>query len=413
MSIDEITVIERILYQSRLNYVLNTFPIVEYFWPNPYRTGWVSSIFFLNRYFTILGHIPIIIGLIPNKSCEVGTAILRNIACVGLITMPPIPSLKMHSWKTHHYKGYFGMALQLLVAVIALCSMRIYALYNKNNHILLALAALAGASIIVGFIAIATESDDVVIRVPPPIMPICHLSLGLSDEGTLRPVLSIAWGGLLAFDVTVFVLTLCKAVKMGHNTPLIRILVRDAGSSLPHLSSTLISRLMLRLRSDGIQRGHHSLGTVETVDAHFNSSLSELSSLWFPTNTTSHSAVLVLSRTLEGLDTSVAVHTLATSSQASRVVKLLQVTLRSIHVPASDTNATQKEPTTGVAASSFSCVLENKWFIALATYLVPHSLPHSESALDLRPIATFFFVPLDLPRSLGLQSAPSAGSVSS
>ncbi|KAH9039464.1 hypothetical protein EDB83DRAFT_1718881 [Lactarius deliciosus] len=304
-SIDEITFIERNLYQNRLNYVLNTFPVailyydyaltlsreVEYFWPNPYRTGWVSSIFFLNRYFSILGHIPIIIGLIPNKSCE-----------------------PQNAWQTHNYKGYFGMALQLLVAV--LCSMRVYALYNKNNRILLALAALAGASII---IAIATESDDVVTRVPPPLMPICHLSLGLSDEG--GRFLCIAWGGLLAFDVTVFVLTLYKAAKMGYNTPLIQILVRDGSlyfvalflvnlaniltlyfaptllknSATPLtnvLSSTLISRFMLRLRSDRIQRGHHSLGTVETMEARFSSSLSELSSFWFPTNTTtpSHSA---------------------------------------------------------------------------------------------------------------------------
>ncbi len=44
---------------------------------------------------------------------------------------------------------------------------------------------------------------------------------------TLRAVLSIAWGGLLAFDVAVFLLTLYKAVKVGCNTPLIQILVRD------------------------------------------------------------------------------------------------------------------------------------------------------------------------------------------
>lgn len=135
----------------------------------------------------------------------------------------------------------------------------------------------------------------------------------------LRAVLCIAWGGLLAFDVTVFVLTLYKAAKMGYNTPLIQILVRDGSlyfvvlflvnlaniltlhfaptllknSATPLtnvLSSTLISRLMLRLRSDRIQRGHHSLGTVQTMDARFSSSLPELNSFWFPTNTTTHSA---------------------------------------------------------------------------------------------------------------------------
>ncbi|KAI9443987.1 hypothetical protein H4582DRAFT_2095344 [Lactarius indigo] len=302
LSVDDITVIERHLF---LNYAFNTFPVailyydyvltlsreVEYFWPNPYRTGWVSSVFFLNRYAAIFGYIPIVMSLIPNTSCK-----------------PP------NAWKTHHYKGYLSMVLQLLVAV--LCSMRVYALYNKNNRILSALATLAGASIVVGFIAIATESDDVVTRIPPPIIPICHLSLGLSDEG--GSFLSIAWGGLLAFDVAVFVLTLYKAVKMGYNTPLIQIFVRDgslyfvtlffvnlaniltiqfAPTLLKNsvnpltnvLSATLISRLMLRLRSDRIQRGHHSLNTVATVDARFNSSLSELSSFWSPTNTTVHS----------------------------------------------------------------------------------------------------------------------------
>ncbi|KAH9059741.1 hypothetical protein EDB87DRAFT_735933 [Lactarius vividus] len=269
-SADEIIVIERHLF---LNYVFNTFPVailyydyaltlsreVEYFWPNPYRTGWVSSIFFLNRYFAIFGHIPIVINLIPDTSCE-----------------------PQNAWKMHHYKGYFSMVVQLLVAV--LCSMRVYALYNKNNRILLSLVALAGASIIVGFVAIATESDDVVTRVPPPMTPICHPSLGLSEEG--GSFLSIAWSGLLAFDVAVFVLTLYKAVKVGYNIPLVQILVRDGSlyfvvlsivnlaniltlqfaptllknSVIPltntfSLSATLISRLMLRLRSDRIQRG--------------------------------------------------------------------------------------------------------------------------------------------------------------
>ena len=44
---------------------------------------------------------------------------------------------------------------------------------------------------------------------------------------TLRAGLSIAWGGLLAFDVAVFVLTLHKATRVGYNIPLIQIMVRD------------------------------------------------------------------------------------------------------------------------------------------------------------------------------------------
>lgn len=44
---------------------------------------------------------------------------------------------------------------------------------------------------------------------------------------TLWAVLSVAWGIILAFDATVFVLTLYKAKQVGYNTPLIQTLVRD------------------------------------------------------------------------------------------------------------------------------------------------------------------------------------------
>jgi hypothetical protein len=45
-------------------------------------------------------------------------------------------------------------------------------------------------------------------------------------------VLSIAWGILLAFDVSVFALTIYKATTVGYNAPLIQILVRD-GEQIP------------------------------------------------------------------------------------------------------------------------------------------------------------------------------------
>ncbi|KAN0136075.1 hypothetical protein V8E53_005935 [Lactarius tabidus] len=295
--------------QLHLNYVLTSFPLailyydyaltfareVEYFWPNPYRSGsWVSAVFFLNRYIAILGHIPILVSLIPGKSCE-----------------------PQNAWQAHHYSGYFGMFLQLLVAVLS--TMRVYALYNKNNLVLLVLTALAVSSVVVGFIAIATESGDMVIRPLPPVTPVCHTSLGLSDEG--GRFLSTAWGILLVFDVTVFGLTLYKATKVGYNIPLIQRLVRDGSlyfvvlffvnlaniltlqlaptllknSATPLtnvLSVTLISRLMLRLRSDRTQLGHHhhSRRTGRTTDSRFNSSLSEPSSFWFPTIMTTHSS---------------------------------------------------------------------------------------------------------------------------
>ncbi|KAF8256888.1 hypothetical protein EI94DRAFT_1762127 [Lactarius quietus] len=268
------------------DYVLTFSREVKYFWPNTSRRGsWVSVIFFLNRYFAILGHIPIFISLMPSKSCEVA----------------------------HHYSGYFGWPSNFLLLVM-LCTMRVYALYNKNNFILLVLAAIAVASLTVGFIAITTESGDVLIHTAPPLKAVCHISLGLSDEG--GRFLSAAWGVLLVFDVAVFVLTLYRATKVGYNVPLVQVinadpswttsvlffvnlaniltlqtLLKNSATPLTNvLSVTLISRLMLRLRSDRVQLRHHSREPGRTMNSRFNSSLSETNSFWFPTIMTTHSS---------------------------------------------------------------------------------------------------------------------------
>ena len=40
-------------------------------------------------------------------------------------------------------------------------------------------------------------------------------------------VLSIAWSGIMLFDIIVFVLTIYKATKVGYKAPLIQIVIRD------------------------------------------------------------------------------------------------------------------------------------------------------------------------------------------
>jgi hypothetical protein len=40
-------------------------------------------------------------------------------------------------------------------------------------------------------------------------------------------VLSIAWSGIMLFDIIVFALTIYKATKVGYNVPLIQIVIRD------------------------------------------------------------------------------------------------------------------------------------------------------------------------------------------
>jgi len=49
------------------DYALTFSREVEFFWPHENRVGWISSLFFLNRYVAIFGHIPIVLRLIPGS----------------------------------------------------------------------------------------------------------------------------------------------------------------------------------------------------------------------------------------------------------------------------------------------------------------------------------------------------------
>jgi Family of unknown function (DUF6533) len=59
-----LTVFSVILYYD---YALTFSREVEFFWPHENRVGWVSSLYFLNRYVAIFGHIPIVLRLIPGS----------------------------------------------------------------------------------------------------------------------------------------------------------------------------------------------------------------------------------------------------------------------------------------------------------------------------------------------------------
>jgi hypothetical protein len=49
------------------DYTLTFSREVEFFWPRKNRVGWVSSIYFLNRYVAIFGYIPIVLRVIPGS----------------------------------------------------------------------------------------------------------------------------------------------------------------------------------------------------------------------------------------------------------------------------------------------------------------------------------------------------------
>ncbi|KAF8466479.1 hypothetical protein DFH94DRAFT_780937 [Russula ochroleuca] len=234
---------------------------VESFWPHRNRLGFVSSVYFLNRYVAVFGHIPIVLKLLVLESFFINERCRRM----------------------HQYIGYLGMVLQFLVAKLVA---QVYALYNKNRCIFTGLIALMIASIAVGIVAISTELEDA----PAP-APGCNFDLGLSNEG--GRLLSFAWSGIMTFDIIVFALTVYKGIRFGYKVPLIQVLIRDVCPSASFtwsigtshtpefpqtllknfctpftnvLSTTLVSRTMLRLRSDDNQRHRDLRVTEQTTD---------------------------------------------------------------------------------------------------------------------------------------------------
>jgi hypothetical protein len=67
-----------------------------------------------------------------------------------------------------------------------------------------------------GIVLAVVVSTKLLLRVNMSIMPYLILA-----------VLSIAWSGIMLFDIIVFVLTIYKATKVGYNVPLIQIVLRD------------------------------------------------------------------------------------------------------------------------------------------------------------------------------------------
>ena len=63
---------------------------------------------------------------------------------------------------------------------------------------------------------------EVVVSPEPLLKAIMSIMLRL-----LLEVLSIAWTGIMTFDIIVFALTVYKAIRVGYKLPLIQVLIRD------------------------------------------------------------------------------------------------------------------------------------------------------------------------------------------
>ncbi|KAF8994455.1 hypothetical protein BDQ17DRAFT_1366787 [Cyathus striatus] len=229
---------------------------VERFWKTK-RISWASTFFYLNRYLSLLGHIPVAFQIFWESRASERLNLLS-------------------------YHQYLAVVIQIIVGILLI--MRIYALYERRIWILLGMCAAATAVIIYGTMCVVKgQKTNITVASLPPLgctMPLSESDLyflSIISPWDLTQVLGLAsaWTGMLCFDILTFVMTAYKSVtrKREVNSTLLKVLLLDgtvmviAGVTViitfrvlpPYekgltvtltnvISSTMISRLMLNLR---------------------------------------------------------------------------------------------------------------------------------------------------------------------
>ncbi|TFY52196.1 hypothetical protein EVG20_g10661 [Dentipellis fragilis] len=200
---------------------------VEYFWLQPRRLNWPSALFFVNRYGALLGHIPFVIEVF-----------IYPIICVPL-------GARQFCSGVHKYHQPYAALLQLVV--VALCVIRVSAMYNHNRLVLGYLIILIiGCAILSCWVIFAGVHKD-------PLVLLGHGAAGCnplhSQSQSTR--LAIAWSGLLMFDCSVFILTVAKAFQIGRQYPgsLIHVLLRDGTLYFAMLFFANLSNILMYLNA--------------------------------------------------------------------------------------------------------------------------------------------------------------------
>ncbi|KAI9065135.1 hypothetical protein FKP32DRAFT_1568491, partial [Trametes sanguinea] len=246
------------------DYLLTLFDEIDYFWKSA-NVSLVSVLFVIIRYVGLLAPIPVAIEYLAD--------------------LPEIVRDLCRRLETYHQA--YAIASQAIVAILLV--IRTYALYERNKRILALLIVTHVGGGIFCLISIVTNMSPVKTSIPMP-FSFRGCNLGLTDKQGIH--LALAWGAMLWFDTTIFVLTLLRALRMRRHLPggLLEIMFRDgtvyygimvaanvsntitflvghphSGSPMKGLdttltnvlSTTLTSRLILNLRDPRLQRPRH------------------------------------------------------------------------------------------------------------------------------------------------------------
>ncbi|EIM84916.1 uncharacterized protein STEHIDRAFT_122850 [Stereum hirsutum FP-91666 SS1] len=238
------------------DYALTLINEITFFWPPKNRITWPSLLYFITRYFAILGHLPAFIASFVSEYNS------KENFCHGV----------------HTYHFIYIILIQFLTAI--LCILRVSALYSHCRAVLTGLVLVMVATFVLLCWSLFMPHDS--IKFLDVNIPGCNPIYSVADGRRY----AVTWSGVLVFDIAIFVLTLNKALRIGWHNPytLWHVLLRDGtvyfvvlffsnalnitlfllgpalhkgvGALITNaLSATLVCRLMLSLRAESDRLG--------------------------------------------------------------------------------------------------------------------------------------------------------------
>ncbi|KAI0651323.1 hypothetical protein C8Q79DRAFT_897161, partial [Trametes meyenii] len=204
------------------DFVLTIPQEIERYWKGSF--SWTTLLFFLNRYLSVVMHLPVIVEFFGDLSGPVSFSEATLFDC---------RQVRMY----HHI---ISIVIQGIVA--ALLIIRTYALYGRDRRVLVLLLIIIGVGGAVGTWAItagpgvhrtANMHSEVVAD---------HIGCDTTLSQQQGYNLALTWGSMLIFDATVFVLTILQAFKAGRawRGGYIHVMLRD-GNTLNMSSSVLFA----------------------------------------------------------------------------------------------------------------------------------------------------------------------------
>ncbi|KAJ4485240.1 hypothetical protein J3R30DRAFT_3679944 [Lentinula aciculospora] len=190
---------------------------VRYIWSRPNHFS--SRLFFVNRYFSFLGNIVILLSM---------------------FFAPSGPS-SCHPWE--EFQQFFHASVQIIVAI--LLTMRVYALYGRDKRVAIALTGI----IVFGVGATAVSLVFSESTPAPSVFPIgCHDVLDLKNAA----LVSVGWELVFIYDTLLFSMTIFKAyqarfqlrVKKLEKLSIFTIMIRDGKSYYFHRESYITHSTM-------------------------------------------------------------------------------------------------------------------------------------------------------------------------